>query len=55
MRGYTAKACLELDFTFGCRKTDFSILVYLELGLQGGVGVPRAFREKNPMWCIKSP
>lgn len=38
MRGYTANAYLELDFAFGCRKTEFSVLVYLKFGMVGWCG-----------------
>lgn len=55
MRGYTAEAYLELGFTFGYSETELPILVCLGLGLQGGVGVPRAFRKETPVRCTKSP
>lgn len=37
MRGYS-NAYLELDFTFGYRKIEFSIFVYLGFGIAGWCG-----------------
>lgn len=47
MRGYTAEAYLELGFMYGYSKSELPSLVCLGLGLQGGVGVPRAFRKDS--------
>jgi len=38
MRGYTANAYLELDFTSEYRKPEFSILVYLGFGIADWCG-----------------
>lgn len=54
MRGYVSNVYLELDFTFGYRKTELSILVYLGFGIAGQCGSMLSVKERKSNEVLES-